>query len=158
MTISTDIARITTPTGGWKGEMPAPFLTACTDDLVDIAPDLRGTWSPVEITINGEPAPAGIPLWQHVERIEQAGQRVTLTSDGIIHDFPLVDGSFENGCHDVAAADFTTPIVVAASYEDGVLVLRPQGLDGIEVRRWRDGPHLMWSYHSAFVMKMERSS
>jgi hypothetical protein len=96
-----------------------------------------------------------IPLWRHVERIEQAGQRVTLTSDGIIHDFPIVDGTFENGCHDVAAADFATPIVVAASYEDGVLVLRPQGMDGVEVRRWRDGEHLMWSYHSAFVMKME---
>jgi len=58
----------------------------------------------------------------------------------------------------VAAADFATPIVVAASYEDGVLVLRPQGMDGVEVRRWRDGEHLMWSYHSAFVMKMERSA
>ena len=155
MALSTDIARITTPTGGWKGDMPPAFLTECTDAIIDSAPDLRGTWTPIEVTINGEPAPADIPLWRHVERIEQAGQRVTLTSDGIIHDFPVVDGTFENGCHDVAAADFTTPIVVAASYEDGVLVLRPKGLDGIEVRRWRDGEHLMWSYHSAFVMKME---
>ena len=158
MTISTEIPRITSPTGGWKGEMPGPFLTKCTDALVEIAPDLRGTWRPIEVTVNNEPAPSNFPLWNHVERIEQAGQRVTLTSDGIIHDFPLVDGSFENGCHDVAAADFTTPIVVAASYEDGVLVLRPQGMEGIEVRRWRDGEHLMWSYHSAFVMKMERSA
>lgn len=135
--------------------MPEAFLTECTDAIIDSAPDLRGTWTPIEVTINGEPAPADVPLWRHVERIEQAGQRVTLTSDGIIHDFPVVDGTFENGCHDVAAADFTTPIVVAASYEDGVLVLRPQGMVGIEVRRWRDGEHLMWSYHSAFVMKME---
>jgi hypothetical protein len=153
--LSTDIARINTPTGGWKGDMPEAFLTECTDAIIDSAPDLRGTWTPIEVTINGEPAPPEVPLWRHVERIEQAGQRVTLTSDGIIHDFPIVDGTFENGCHDVAAADFATPIVVAASYEDGVLVLRPQGMDGVEVRRWRDGEHLMWSYHSAFVMKME---
>jgi hypothetical protein len=158
MTLSTDIARITTPTGGWKGDMPAAFLTSCTDPIIDSAPDLRGTWTPIEVTINGEPAPPEVPLWRHIERIEQAGQRVTLTSDGIIHDFPIVDGSFENGCHDVAAADFTTPIVVAAAYEEGVLVLRPQGMEGVEVRRWRDGEHLMWSYHSAFVMKMERSA
>ena len=158
MTTSTEIPRITTPAGGWKGEMPGPFLAECTDIPVEMAPDLRGTWRPIEVTVNNEPAPTNFPLWNHVERIEQAGQRVTLTSDGIIHDFLLVDGSFENGCHDVAAADFTTPIVVAASYEDGVLVLRPQGMEGIEVRRWRDGEHLMWSYHSAFVMKMERSA
>ena len=158
MTTSTEIPRITSPAGGWKGEMPGPFLNECTDALVEIAPDLRGTWRPIEVTVNNEPAPSNFPLWNHVERIEQAGQRVTLTSDGIIHDFPLVDGSFENGCHDVAAADFTTPIVVAASYEEGVLVLRPQGMEGVEVRRWRDGEHLMWSYHSAFVMKLERSA
>ena len=31
--------------------------------------------------------------------------------------------------------DFTTPIRVVASYEDGVFVLRPVGLPGIEVTR-----------------------
>lgn len=151
-----DIARVNTPDGGWKGEMPGPFLTSCTEPIADGLPDLRGTWQPVEIWVNGETAPPEVPLWQHVERIEQAGPRVVITSDGIIHDFPVADGSFDNGCHDVAAMDFTTPIVVAASFEDGVLVLRPQGMEGVEVRRWRDGDHLAWDYHGAFRMRLAR--
>lgn len=151
-----DIARVNTPDGGWKGEMPGPFLTPCTEPIADGLPDLRGTWQPVEIWVNGETAPPEVPLWQHVERIEQAGPRVVITSDGIIHDFPVADGSFDNGCHDVAAMDFTTPIVVAASFEDGVLVLRPQGMEGVEVRRWRDGDHLAWDYHGAFRMRLAR--
>jgi hypothetical protein len=47
--------------------------------------------------------------------------------------------------HDVAEFDKETPIVVVASYEDGVHVLRPVGLP-IEVTRWRDGPDIMWQY------------
>ncbi|MBM3718174.1 MAG: hypothetical protein FJW53_04285 [Actinobacteria bacterium] len=153
---ASDLPRVNTPEGGWKGEMPGPFLVACDEPITEGFPDLRGTWKPVELVVNGEPAPADVPLWQHVERIEQAGSRVTITSGGVIHDFPSVDGTFENGCHDVAAMDFTTPIIVAASFEDGVLVLRPRGLEGVEVRRWRDGEHLTWDYHGAFTMRLAR--
>lgn len=151
-----DIPRVNTPPGGWKGEMPGPFLDRCVEPIADGLPDLRGTWRPVEVIVNGEVAPPEVPLWQHVERIEQAGTRVVITSDGIIHDFPSADGTFENGCHDVAAMDFTSPIVVAASFEDGVLVLRPRGLEGVEVRRWRDGDSLAWDYHGAFRMRLAR--
>lgn len=153
---SVDLPRVNTPEGGWKGEMPGPFLSACEDPIAPGLPDLRGTWKPVEVIVNGEPAPAEVPLWKHVERIEQAGTRVTITSDGIIHDFLSADGTFENGCHDVAAMDFTTPITVSASFEDGVLVLRPQGVEGVEVRRWLDGDVLAWNYHGAFTMRMSR--
>ena len=42
--------------------------------------------------------------------------------------------------------DFTTPIRVVASYEDGVFVLRPVGLPGIEVTRRLDGNgDLIWT-------------
>ena len=78
---------------------------------------------------------------QHVERIEQAGDRVIVTAGGVVHDM-VVDGTLENGVNDVMAVDFTTVISVAARYEDGVLVLRPQGLPGIEVRRWHEGDEL----------------
>ena len=47
--------------------------------------------------------------------------------------------------------------MVAASFEDGVLVLRPQGLPGVEVRRWLDGDELMWRYHTFFTVRMERT-
>ena len=62
------------------------------------------------------------------------------------------DGTLENGVRDVAEFDKRTEIKVAASYEDGVHVLRPQGMD-IEVRRWREGEHLIWDY-ARFVARM----
>ena len=158
MTTSTELPRVHTPEGGWHGEMPGPFLSGCTDPLANGVPDLRGTWKAAEVTMNGGPAPEGLPLWNHVERIEQAGRRVTITAGHIIHDFPAVDGTFENGCHDVMEMDLTTPIVVAASFEDGVLVLRPQGMPGVEVRRWLDGADLMWDYHGVFRMRLSRTA
>lgn len=151
-----DIPRINTPAGGWHDEMPGPFLVGCDDAIAPGAPDLRGTWCATEVTVGGQPAPHDHPMRSHVERIEQAGRRVTLTSGGIIHDFPVVDGSFENGCHDVAAFDYATPIVVAASFEDRVLVLRPRDMPGVEVRRWLDGDELVWDYHGAFTVRMSR--
>lgn len=156
MTLSSEIPRVNTPEGGWHGEMPGPFLTACDEALDSDIADLRGTWRAIEVTMNGEPAPENLPIWKHVERIEQAGRRVTITAGHIIHDFLRADGTHENGCHDVMELDLKTPIVVAASFEDGVLVLRPKDLPGVEVRRWLDGDHLMWNYHGAFTMRMER--
>jgi hypothetical protein len=29
-------------------------------------------------------------------------------------------------------------------------------MPGIEVKRWREGEYLMWEYHGAFSMKLER--
>ena len=151
-----ELPRINTPTGGWTDEMPGPFLSSCSDPLVEGAPDLRGTWRAVSVTMKGEDAPRELPLWKHVERIEQAGDRIIITSDGVVHDFIHADGTPENGCHDVAAIDMTTRIVVAAAYEDGVFVLRPQGMDGTEVRRWREGDRLGWDYAGIFRMLLER--
>jgi hypothetical protein len=94
---------------------------------------------------------------RHVERIEQSGARVVVTSDGIIHDM-VVDGTVDHGVHDVMAHDFTTPIVVVATFEDGVHVLRPEGAPGMEVRRWREGDQLVWRYHTIFTARLERDA
>ena len=85
----------------------------------------------------------------------EAGNRAVVTADGIIHDM-VADGTYEHGVNDVMAVDFTTPIEVAASYEDGVLVLRPRGLDGFEVRRWREGEEVVWRYHTLFTTRSVR--
>ena len=65
MALTSDIPRVNTPTGGWHGEMPGPFLSECTEPLSADAPDLRGTWRPIEVLMNGEPAPKELPLWKH---------------------------------------------------------------------------------------------
>jgi hypothetical protein len=164
-----DIPVAHTPPGGYGDPdtdpydrtFPEPVLKGCDEQLADGAPDLRGTWKAIEVRVNGEFVPkdddstAG-RLWRHSERIEQAGSRAVITGGGVIHDFMACDGTEENGVHDVMARDFSTPIVVPASYEGGVLVLRPKGLPGIEVRRWLDGDHLVWEYAAGCTVRLER--
>jgi hypothetical protein len=136
--------------------MPPPILGLSTGPLVEGAPDLRGVWKVVDLRAAGEILPDDHPVWQHRERIEQAGSRVVVTAGGIVHDM-VTDGTYENGVNDVAAVDFTTPIVVAATFEASVLVLRPRDIPGVEVRRWRDGDQLVWDYAGAFVARMDRA-
>lgn len=155
MTHVHDIPTAHTPPGGYGAEMPPPILAGCTDPLVDGAPDLRGTWTVVSGESGGQPLVAGHPILGHVERIEQAGARVVVTSSGVIHDM-VADGTYERGVRDVMAADFTTPIEVAATFEDGVLVLRPKGMPDVQVRRWREGEQLVWAYHTMFTVRMDR--
>ena len=146
-----DIPVAYTPAGGWT-EMPEPVLATCTEPLVEGAPDLRGTWKVIAVSAGGvdDPQHRAIGL---VQRIEQAGNRLVVTAGRIVHDMRC-DGTVENGVHDVAEIDVTTPITVVASYEDGVHVLRPVGLP-IEVTRRRDGDHMVWTY-VGFTAVLER--
>jgi len=140
-----DIPVAHTPPGGYGDEFPPPTLAGCTEPLVDGAPDLRGTWRVVSATRGGAPAPEGDPVLGYTERIEQCGNRIVDCGGGTIAD-ARADGTEENGVHDVSVFDFTTPIRVVASYEDGVFVLRPVGLPGIEVTRRLDGNgDLIWT-------------
>lgn len=153
---SAEVPTAHTPAGGYGNEMPPPFLAGCDEPLVEGAPDLRGTWKVVAATaLDGEPLDGSLPVHEHVERVEQAGDRVIVTSSGVVHDM-VADGTFEHGVNDVMAADLTTPISVAASFEDRVLVLRPRDLEGVEVRRWREGDRMVWQYHTLFVARLER--
>lgn len=132
-----------TPAGGYGDTTPDPILAGCTVPLADGAPDLRGWWKTVEVYVDGEPV-HGHPGLGHLQRVEQAGDRVVVTGGGVIHDMRC-DGTEENGVHDVAEFDKQTEITVVATYEDGVHVLRPVGMP-IEVKRWREGSDMMWQY------------
>ena len=88
-----------------------------------------------------------------VQRIEQCGDRLVVTAAGIIHDMRC-DGTVEHGVHDVMQTDFTTQITVVATYEDGVHVLRPEGLP-VEVTRRRDGDQMVWGY-VGFTARLDR--
>ena len=148
MTLTADSIPVAyTPAGGWT-QWPPPVLARCTEPLCDGAPDMRGFWQIIEVTEGGAAQPDH-PALGRVQRIEQAGNRVVVTGASIIHDMRC-DGTLENGVHDVAEFDKSIEVHVIASFEDGVHVLRPQGLDvgtgPIEIRRWRDGEHLMWDY------------
>ena len=150
-----EIPKAFTPPGGYGDQMPPPILANCSDPLAGGVADFRGLWRAIDVRVNGEVAPAELKVWQHVERIEQAGNRVVVTAGGVVHDM-YADGTFENGVNDVMAVDFKTSITVAATFENDVLVLRPRGFDGVEIKRWFDGEHLMWEYSTAFLVRLER--
>lgn len=149
--LASEIPVAHTPEGGWT-EMPPPVLTACTELLVEGAPDLRGMWRAVSVEVNGEPAPDHRAVG-HIERVEQCGDRLVVTAGGVIHDMRC-DGTEEHGVHDVAEMDLATPITVVATYEDGVHTLRPVGLP-VEVTRRLDGDQMVWTY-LGFTARLER--
>jgi hypothetical protein len=145
--LARDVPLAHTPPGGYGTEMPPPILAGCDEPLVAGAPDLRGTWKVVAIEPRIE------SMLDHVERIEQAGDRICVTTSGLIHDM-FADGTVEHGVHDVDGRG--REIAVVATFEDGVHVLRPVGMDGIEVTRRLDGDQLVWTYGPMFTARLER--
>jgi hypothetical protein len=140
-----DIPIAHTPPGGFGEVFPEPVLAGCTEPLVEGAPDLRGLWKTLRAERGGVPTTPDDPLAFYVERIEQCGNRIVDMGGGTIAD-ARADGTEENGVHDVSAFDFTTPIHVIATYEDGIFVLRPVGIPGVQVTRRLDADgHMIWT-------------
>src|SRR4051794_37849125 len=144
-----------TPAGGYGTEMPAPILDGCDEPLVAEAPDMRGLWRAIAVEWKDGVARDPDPMADHLERIEQAGDRVCITSTGIIHDM-RADGTAEHGVNDVTPEG--QPITVVCTFENDVHVLRPIGLPRVEVTRRLDGPHLIWEYGPLFIARLERVS
>ena len=152
--LADDIPIAHTPPGGFGDTFPQPILTRCTEPLVAGAPDLRGMWRTVSATKAGVPVPSDQKIYRHVQRIEQCGNRLVVTAGGVIHDM-RVDGTAEHGVHDVLESDYTTPINVVATYENGVHVLRPVGLP-IEITRHLEGDKLVWKYVGDMQVTLQR--
>jgi len=144
-----------TPAGGYGADMPAPILEGCDEPLVAGAPDMRGLWRAVSVEWKDGNVRDPDPMAGHVERIEQCGNRVCITSAGIIHDM-RADGTAEHGVNDVTPEG--RPITVVCTFEDGVHVLRPVDLPGVEVTRRLDGAQLVWDYGPMFTARLERVS
>ncbi len=134
--------------------MPPPILGACKQPLAPGVPDLRGMWRVVSVAWKSGTAPDPDPMAAHVERIEQCGDRVCITANGIIHDM-RADGTVEHGVNDVAAVG-GMPIKVVCTFEDGVHTLRPVGIPGVVVTRRLEGEQLVWDYGPMFVARLER--
>jgi len=130
MVAADDIPVTKTPGCGYK-TWPAPILASCTEPLAAGAPDLRGLWKAYTGSVG------------HVERVEQCGNRVVITSSGVIHDM-RADGTLKNGVNDVAASN-CAKIQVAAEFKDGKLALRPNG-GPVLVTRHREGEEMVWVY------------
>lgn len=145
MVLASDIPIVNTPPSGFGDTFPPMVLDRCTEPIVEGAPDLRGLWQVISAERAGVEVEAGDPILSYVERIEQCGNRIVDMGGGTIAD-ARADGTEENGVHDVSVFDYTTPIHVIASYEDGVFILRPVGMPGIEVtRRLDENGQMIWT-------------
>lgn len=131
--LATDIPVAKTPPGGYRRQFPPAVLADCDEPLVPEAPDLRGVW----LCKSGR-------MVGHVERIEQAGNRICITAGGIIHD-GFFDGTLENGVHDINLQT-GMEVHVAGDFKDGQAQFRPGGKRLVAVRRYLDGDDLIWQY------------
>lgn len=125
----------TAPDASWD-VWPARVLAGCHEPLAPGAPDLRGVWEVVEGRMTG-----------HVERVEQAGDRICITTGGLVHDM-VCDGTLEHGVNDTAGIGGRR-IRVAATFEGGVHKLRPFDKKIVLVTRRLDpdDPDVMlWRY------------
>lgn len=154
--LASDIPVAHTPEGGWHGLMPPPVLAECDEPLAQAAPDLRGTWRAYRVEQGGYVLGDHV-LNQHVERIEQCGDRVVITAGRVVHDM-RADGTIEHGVDDVAEFDLKTRIRVAAVFNQGRLDLHPGGIDSsrppLVTREVVDG-ELVWHY-AAFTVWLRR--
>ncbi|MDP6605423.1 MAG: hypothetical protein QF664_04075 [Dehalococcoidia bacterium] len=122
-----------TAPGATLERWPARVMDGCTEPLAAGVPDMRGVWEVYRGRMTG-----------HVERIEQAGNRICITTGGLVHDM-YCDGTLEHGVDDIAGLGGER-IRVAATFEKGVHKLRPGGRWIVMVTRRLDGNELRWRY------------
>ncbi|HJM74860.1 MAG TPA: hypothetical protein QGI71_03215 [Dehalococcoidia bacterium] len=120
----------------------ARVMDGCTEPLAPGVPDLRGVWEVYEGRMKS-----------HVERIEQAGNRISITTGGLVHDM-YCDGTLENGVDDIGGFGGDR-IRVAATYEHGVHKLRPWDKGVVAVARRLEGDEMRWRY-GPFRNKLRR--
>lgn len=136
-----EIPKAYTPDCGWE-RWPMPVLAHCSEPLDEGVADLRGLWRSIS------------PGFDHVERIEQCGNRSVVTAAGVIHDF-ITDGSVANGSRDIERPTCMNTWV-SIEWEDGVMKFHPFGLPYTIVTRQREGDQLVWYYPVIGEVRMER--
>ena len=122
-----EIPKAYTPGNGYE-TFPMPILADCTEPVIEGGTDMRGLW----ISEDGK----------HIERIEQCGNRMVVTSAGVIHDF-MMDGTLENGANDINPQG--QRIRASAIWEDGAVVMDPHNRPGKVVRKL-EGEQMLWEH------------
>ena len=143
-----DIPKGNTP-GCAYAHFPLPILAACTEPLSEGADDIRGLWQAVD--------------GDHVERIEQCGSRVVVTSSGIIHDSgPNSTGGLTTNDTEgrvlfrIGGRPYCPRTSALMVWNDGVLDFHVFGWGPVVVRRYREDEQLIWEYADGSVTRMNR--
>ena len=149
--LAADIPKGNTP-GCSYAHFPLPILRGCTEPLVEGADDIRGLWLGVEGGHVG-----------HVERIEQCGRRVVVTSSGIIHDYGPNSTLGENTndtegsvVFRIGGKPYCPRTSASMIWNQGILEFHAFGWGPVVVRRYREGKQLVWEYADGSVTRMDR--
>jgi hypothetical protein len=128
---------------------PLPILAECTEPLVEGAADIRGLWQEVG--------------GGHVERIEQCGRRVVVTSSGVIHDYGPNSTLGENTndtegrvVFRIGARPYCPRTSASMVWNNGVLDFHVFGWGPVVVNRYLEGDQLVWEYADGSVTTMNR--
>lgn len=136
-----EIPKAYTPDCGFK-RMPMPVLHECREPLARGVPDMRGLWL------------AETGLVGHIERVEQCGNRMVVTTAGTIHDFRM-DGTLKNGARDIQSlcTNFASAINVD---EKGKVIFRLFDLFDT-VSRHLEGENMVFTFVDGLETRMSRA-
>jgi len=149
--LASEVPKAHTP-GCSYNHFPAPILVDCTEPLADGVTDMRGLWIGVEGDFIG-----------HVERVEQCGTRIVVTSAGIIHDLgPNSTGGVTSNdtegsvLFSIGGKDYCPRTSAGIRWTDGVLNFQVFGWGPTVVKRYMDGDMMVWEYANGGVSHMKR--
>jgi hypothetical protein len=148
--LAADIPKGNTP-GCRYSHFPLPILRECTEPLPAGATDIRGLWSGVTGNVG------------HVERVEQCGSRVVVTSSGVIHDYgpnstahPNTNDTEGAVLFSIGDREYCPRTSASMIWNKGVLEFHVFGWGPVVVRRYLDGEQLVWEYADGSVTRMNR--
>ena len=153
--LAADIPKGNTPNCGYT-HFPLPILAQCTEPLPDGADDIRGLWIGVQGGHVG-----------HVERVEQCGSRVVVTTSGVIHDYGpnstagLNTNDTEGSVlFSLGDKDYCMRSSASMIWNDGVLDFHAFGWGPVVVKRYLhqepSGEQLVWEYADGSTTHMNR--
>ena len=153
--LAADIPKGNTPHCGYT-HFPLPILAQCTEPLADGAEDIRGLWLGVRGGHVG-----------HVERVEQCGSRVVVTSSGVIHDYGPnstaglnTDDTEGSVLFTVGQKEYCMRTSASMVWNDRALDFHVFGWGPIVVKRYLEqgpaGEQLVWEYADGSTTHMDR--
>ena len=135
-----EIPKAYTPDCGFS-RMPMPVLHNCREPITAEIPDMRGLWL----------AKSGFV--GHAERIEQCGNRMVVTSAGLIHDF-RIDGTLSNGARDIQSSCTNLASAIKVDRE-GKVIFRLLNLFDT-VSRHLDSGDMIFTFVDGTQTRMQR--
>ena len=153
--MAAEIPKGNTPNCGYT-HFPLPILAQCTEPLADGADDIRGLWLGVRGGHIG-----------HVERVEQCGSRVVVTSSGVIHDYGPnstaglnTDDTEGSVLFAMGQKEYCMRTSASMIWNDGVLDFHAFGWGPTVVKRYLEqgpaGEQLVWEYADGSSTYMDR--